>query len=106
MADPRRASKHTNPSSKLRQASPPTVLSPTALVEKFDEVRRIVDDEGKRIAIRKDGRTIAGLVSASDLTALESLEDLLDELDAGEALVDYRANGGVSFKKVMSGLGL
>ena len=81
-------------------------LSPAALLESFEEVSRIVEDEGKRFAIRKNGETIAGLVSASDLTALESLEDLLDELDARDALADYRENGGTSFEEVMSELGL
>lgn len=84
----------------------PTVVSPTVLLENFDEVSRIVEDEGKRIAIREDGRTIAGLVSESDLQALDALEELLDELDARDALADYRANGGVSFEEVMSELGL
>ena len=89
-----------------REALKPTVVSPTVLLENFDEVSRIVEDEGKRIAIREDGRTIAGLVSESDLQALDALEELLDELDARDALADYRANGGVSFEEVMSELGL
>lgn len=89
-----------------REASSPTVLSPTALLKNFDEVSRIVEDEGKRIAIRENGRTIAGLVSGSDLKALDALEDLLDELDARDALADYRANGGASFEEVRSELGL
>lgn len=75
------------------------------MLESFDKASQIVE-EGRRIAIRENGRTIAGLVSASDLTALESLEDLLDELDARDALADYQANGGASFKEVMSELGL
>ena len=78
----------------------------TRRLETFDEVSRIVGDEGKRIAIREDGRTIAGLVSGSDLQALDALEELLDELDARDALAHYRANGGVSFEEVMSELGL
>lgn len=88
-----------------QETSTPTVLSPAALLESFDKASQIVE-EGRRIAIRENGRTIAGLVSASDLTALESLEDLLDELETHDALADYRANGGVSFKEVMAELGL
>ena len=78
------------------------VVSPAGLLKNFDEVSRIVEDEGKRIAIREDGRMIAGLVSGNDLKALDALEDLLDELDARDALADYRANGGVSFEEVRS----
>ncbi len=106
MTNPEPASERTNAPAKPREAAAPTVLSSAALLENFDEVSRIVEAEGKRIAIRKNGRTIAGLVSASDLTALGSLEDLLDELDARDALADYRANGGVSFEEVRSELGL
>ena len=106
MASPDAVSEPTSALVEPQEASSATDLSPTALLENFDEVSRLVEAEGKRIAIRRNGRTIAGLVSASDLTALESLEDLLDELDARDALADYRANGGVSFEEVMSELGL
>lgn len=105
MAAPEPASERTNIRGQPQETSTPTVLSPAALIESFDEVSQIVE-EGSRIAIREDGRTIAGLVSPSDLTALESLEDLLDELAARDALADYRANGGVSFEEVMSELRL
>ena len=76
------------------------------LGESFDEGCRRVETGGERMEIRKDGRTIAALVPLSDLKALEALEDRLDALDALDALADYRANGGASFEKVMSELGL
>lgn len=106
MANRDAVSRPTSARVEPQEASSATNLSPAALLKNFDEVSRIVEVEGKRIAIRSNGRTIAGLVSASDLTALESLEDLLDELDARDALADYRAKGGVSFEEVMSELGL
>ena len=53
---------------------------------------------GERIAIQEHGKTIAVMVPASDVEALEALEDDLDARDALEALADYEANGGVSFE--------
>lgn len=106
MTHPERVPGRTGAVTQPRKASAPAVVSPTALLENFDEVSRVVEDEGKRIAIREHGRTIAGLVSGSDLKALDALEDLLDELDARDALADYRANGGASFEEVGSEFGL
>lgn len=105
VAEPEPAAERANSPAPPQETSTPKDLSPAALLESFDKASQIVE-EGRRIAIRKNGRTIAGLVSASDLAALESLEDLLDELDARDAFADYRENGGVSFKEVMSEFGL
>lgn len=93
-------------SAKAPETGEAGVVSPDDVVENFHEVRRRVEDDGERIAIRSNGRTIAGLVSAADLKLLEELEDRLDERDAREALADYRTNGGTSFEEVMAELGL
>ena len=91
---------------RWHEGTPPNMVSASDLGERFDEVSRRVEDGDERIEIRRDGKTIAVLVPLSDLKALEALEDRLDELDAREALADYRANGGTSFEKVMAELGL
>ena len=54
----------------------------------------------------KHGKTVAVLVSPSDLDVLEALEERLDPLDALDALADYRANGGVDFDDLKADLGL
>ena len=89
-----------------QEAAMSNAVSSSDLGENFDEVSRRVEARGERIEIRKNGRAIAALVPVSDLKALEALEDRLDALDALDALADYRANGGASFEKVMSELGL
>ena len=60
---------------------------------------------GARIALQKSGKTVAAIVSPSDLEILEALEDRLDLLDALDALADYRANGGVPFEDLKRDLG-
>ena len=82
------------------------VVSTSDIGEHFDALSRRVEIGSERIEICRDGKTIAVLVPLSDLNALETLEDRLDELDAREALADYRANGGVSFEQVMAEIGL
>ena len=81
------------------------VLPLTELPDDLSKITGRVRFGGERIAIRKDGETIAGLVPPSDLEALEALEDRLDLLDALDALADYRANGGVSFDHLKDDLG-
>ena len=90
----------------VHETATSNAVSANDLGESFDEVSRRVETGGERIEIRKNGRAIAALVPLSDLKALEALEDRLDALDALDALADYRANGGTSFEKVMSELGL
>ena len=59
-----------------------------------------VQSAGTRIAVQKRGKTVAALVPPSDLEMLKPLEDRLDLLDALDALIDYRENGGVSLEDV------
>ena len=85
------------------------MLEPFIPIEKIadnlDSMTERVRFGGERIAMRKDGETIAVLVPPSDLEALEALDDRLDLLDALDALADYRANGGVSYDRLMDDLG-
>ncbi len=74
--------------------------------EKLAEITGRVQFAGERIGVQKHGKTVAVLVSPSDLDALEALEDRLDLLDALDALADYRANGGVPFEDLKADLGL
>ena len=65
-----------------------------------------VQNSGERIPVEKDGRTVAVLVSTSDIAALEALEDRLDLLDALDALADYREGGGIPWPDLKSDLGV
>ena len=46
------------------------------------DVAARIQNEGERIPVEKNGRTVAVLVPVSDLAALEALEERLDLLDA------------------------
>ena len=70
------------------------------------DVAARIQNEGERIPVEKNGRTVAVLVPVSDLAALEALEERLDLLDALDALADYRAHGGVSWADLKSDLGI
>ncbi len=78
------------------------VVSVTEAREQLAEITGRVRFGGERIVLQKHGKTVAALVSPSDLEALEALEDRLDLLDALDALADYRANGGVPFEELNS----
>ena len=78
----------------------------TEIRERFAEITGRVQFAGERIAIQKHGKTVAALVSLSDLEALRSLKDRLDLLDALEALTDYRENGGICLEEIKADLGL
>ena len=66
------------------------------------DVAARIQNEGERIPVEKDGRTVAVLVPVSDLAALEALEERLDLLDA---LADYQANGGAEWQDLKPELG-
>ena len=70
------------------------------------DVAARIQNEGERIPVEKNGRTVAVLVPVSDLAALEALEERLDLLDALDALADYRAHGGVEWQDLKSELGI
>ena len=70
------------------------------------DISERVQSGGERIPVEKDGRTVAVLVPTSDMAALEALEERLDLLDALDALVDYRAHGGVEWTDFKSDLGI
>lgn len=82
------------------------VLSVTEARDQLAEITGRVRFAGDRIVLQKHGKTVAALVSPSDLEALEALEDRLDLLDALDALADYRANGGESFEVLKADVGL
>ena len=82
------------------------VLSVTEAREQLAEITGRVRFAGERIVLQKHGKTVAALVSPSDLEALQALEDRLDLLDALDALADYRANGGVPFEQLKADLSL
>ena len=82
------------------------VLSVTEARQQLAEITGRVRFGGERIVLQKHGKTVAALVSPSDLEALEALEDRLDLLDALDALADCRANGGVPFEEFKADLGL
>lgn len=84
----------------------PEVLSVTEAREQLADITGRVRFAGERIVLQKHGKTVAALVSPSDLDALEALEDRLDALDALDALADYQANGGVNFEEIKADLGL
>lgn len=84
----------------------PDVLSVTEARDQLAEITGRVRFAGERIVLQKHGKTVAAVVSPSDLDALEALEDRLDLLDALDALADYRANGGESFEEIKADLGL
>ena len=81
-------------------------LSISEVRKKLAEVTGRVQFTGERIIMQKHGKTVAALVSPSDLQALEALEDRLDLLDALDALADYRANGGIDLEALKKELGL
>ena len=82
------------------------VLSVTEAREQLAEITGRVRFAGERIVLQKHGKTVAAVVSPSDLEALEALEDRLDLLDALDALADYRVNGGVPLEELKADLGL
>ena len=84
----------------------PDVVPFSEVREKFSEITRRVHLGGEWIAMQSHGKTIAVLVSPSDLDTLEVLEERLDVLDALDALADYRANGGLDFEDLKADLDL
>lgn len=89
---------------------PKSTATPRAVL--LSDARRnldqLVDDvcsEGQRIVLVRQGKRVAGLVSAADLEALEAIEERLDLLDARDALDDYRVSGGVRWEDVKRDVG-
>ena len=70
------------------------------------DVAARIQNEGERIPVEKNGRTVAVLVPVSDLAALKALEERLDLLDALDALADYRAHDGVQWQDLKPELGV
>ena len=84
----------------------PEVLSVTEARGQLTELTGRVRFAGERILLKEHGKTVAALVSPSDVKALEALEDRLDLLDALDALADYQAHGGKTFETLKADLGL
>lgn len=59
---------------------------------------------GKRVALKRRGKTVAGIVSAEDLKFLEDLEDRLDIEAAKKALAE--SDERIPYEKVRKELGL
>lgn len=62
-----------------------------------------VAEEGERVALTRNGKPVAAIVTAEDLEFLEALEDRADLEAAREAL---KSGEFIPWEKVKAGLGL
>jgi prevent-host-death family protein len=70
----------------------------------FAELINQVAYRGQRVALKRRGKTVAAIVPAEDLAALEALEDRMDIEAAKKALAE--SNERIPYGKVRKELGL
>ena len=85
-----------------------TTLDVTQVRDEFAETINRVSYGKERIAIRRHGKVLAGVVSAEDLAILEKLSMLQDVQDVKHALTDAKAKGErpIPWEKAKKRLGL
>jgi prevent-host-death family protein len=81
-----------------------TSLSVSKARIQFAEIVNQAAYQGRRIALKRRGRTLAAIVSAEDLALLEAMEDRLDVEAAKKALAESRQR--IPYEKVRKELGL
>ena len=81
-----------------------TSLSVSKARGQFAELINQVAYRGQRVALKRRGKTVAAIVPAEDLAALEALEDRLDIEAAKKALAE--SNERIPYGKVRKELGL
>ncbi|MBM4019358.1 MAG: type II toxin-antitoxin system Phd/YefM family antitoxin [Planctomycetes bacterium] len=81
-----------------------TSLSVSKARGQFAELINQAAYRGRRVALKRRGKTVAAIVPAEDLAALEALEDRLDIEAAKEALAE--SDERIPFEKVRKELGL
>jgi len=81
-----------------------TSLSVSKARGQFAELINQAAYRGQRVALKRRGKTVAAIVSAEDLAALEALEDRLDIEVARKALAE--SNERIPYAKVRKELGL
>jgi prevent-host-death family protein len=81
-----------------------TTLSVSQARRQFAELVNQAAYQGKRVSLKRRGKTVAAIVSAQDLKALEALEDRLDIEAAKKALAE--SDERIPYRKVRKELGL
>jgi prevent-host-death family protein len=81
-----------------------TSLSVSKARGQFAELINQAAYRGQRVALKRRGKTVAAIVPAEDLAALEALEDRLDIEAAKKALAE--SDERIPFEKVRKELGL
>ncbi|MCX5674462.1 MAG: type II toxin-antitoxin system Phd/YefM family antitoxin [Planctomycetota bacterium] len=81
-----------------------TSLSVSKARGQFAELINQAAYRGRRVALKRRGKTVAAIVPAEDLAALEALEDRLDIEAAKKALAE--SNERIPYEKVRKELGL
>jgi len=81
-----------------------TSLSVSKARGQFAELINQVAYRGQRVALKRRGKTVAAIVPAEDLAALEALEDRMDIEAAKKALAE--SNERIPYGKVRKELGL
>jgi prevent-host-death family protein len=81
-----------------------TSLSVSKARGQFAELINQAAYRGRRVALKRRGKTVAAIVPAEDLAALEALEDRLDIEAARKALAE--SNERIPYEKVRKELGL
>ena len=81
-----------------------TSLSVSKARGQFAELINQVAYRGQRVVLKRRGKTVAAIVPAEDLAALEALEDRLDIEAAKKALAE--SNERIPYGKVRKELGL
>lgn len=81
-----------------------TSLSVSKARGQFAELINQAAYRGQRVALKRRGKTVAAIVPAEDLAALEALEDRLDIEAARKALAE--SNERIPYGKVRKELGL
>ena len=81
-----------------------TTLSVSQARLQFAELVNQAAYQGKRVSLKRRGKTVAAIVSAEDLKALEALEDRLDIEAAKKALAE--SDERIPYRKVRKEPGL
>jgi prevent-host-death family protein len=81
-----------------------TSLSVSQARLQFAELINRAAYQGKRVSLKRRGKTVAAIVSAQDLELLEELEDRLDARAAKKALAESTRR--IPYEKVRKELGL
>jgi prevent-host-death family protein len=85
-----------------------TKVSTAEARKRFSDVINRASYGKERVALTRNGHTLAVLVSVEDLELLEAMEDRIDAEDARKALAEAKSKGEkpISWRTVKKRLGL